>query len=123
MVRAMGRAWAVLLVLAAAVMLGMPSGAIADLDGPDSDRPGAIRGVVVNESREPVSRAHVEVVHERSGRVVASTTTNERGHFAVRVEPGRYVVRAAKRGEGVGRAEVGVRPGNISRVLVALQDR
>jgi hypothetical protein len=123
MVKAMGRAWVVLLVSVAAVMLGMPSGAMADLDGPDADRPGAIRGVVVNDSRDPVSRAHVEIVHARSGRVVASATTSERGLFAVRVEPGRYIVRAAKRGEGVGRAQVGVRPGSVVRVRVALQDR
>jgi hypothetical protein len=114
MVKAMGRAWVVLLVSVAAVML---------LDGPDADRPGAIRGVVVNDSRDPVSRAHVEIVHARSGRVVASATTSERGLFAVRVEPGRYIVRAAKRGEGVGRAQVGVRPGSVVRVRVALQDR
>jgi len=123
MVRSMGRAWAVLMLLVGVSLLSLPQGARADLDDPDSVRRAAVRGLVVDSKGDAVARAQVAIVDARTGRVVANTTTNERGLFGARVPGGHYVVRAAKRGEGTGTERVAVRPGNAARVRVTLEMR
>lgn len=70
-----------------------------------------LRGVVMRDSASPVCRdddecvapaADVVLVFSRAGKVVARTTTGPRGGYRIRLRPGRYAVRTAKRTVGVG---------------------
>ena len=104
-----------LAVILAATLLAIPA-AFSDEDGP---RGGAIGGVVVAE-RQRIAGAFVRLIDDERN-VVARTTSGRHGFFRFgHVRPGRYLVVAAKRGVGTGRARAGVRPGQVTRVRVVL---
>ncbi len=96
-----------------------PSEVWADAgDGPST---GAVAGVVLDIDGTPVEGAHVRLMTRRHRRVVARGVTNENGRFGFReVRSGRYVVVAAKRDVGRGRARVAVHPDEVSRVRVVI---
>jgi hypothetical protein len=85
---------------------------------------GVIEGEVTARPTRPVERADspspvLYVAHRRvtietaSGATVATTTTNERGHFSVTVPPGSYVVRVA-----IVPGTVGIRQNSPGDVMV-----
>jgi hypothetical protein len=121
MVRSIARMSGLLAVLFAALVTLMPSR--AEAASPERPRPALIHGVVgvrTDDGVRVVAEAAVQLVN-RDGDVVAETMTNDEGKFRFEpVAPGRYVVRAAKRGVGAGRAPLAARPGiNGVRVLLA----
>ena len=70
-----------------------------------------LRGIVVRGPITPVCRvgvpcdepaAGVTLVFSRSGRVVARTTTGQKGGYRLTLRPGRYGVTTTKRGIGSG---------------------
>ncbi len=88
-----------------------------DKDGPDT---GAVAGVVLDSEGMPVEGAQVRLMSGHR-RVLARGVTNERGRFGFRqVHTGRYVVVAARRDVGRGRARVAVHADEVSRVRVVI---
>ncbi len=86
----------------------------------DPARFAGIIGVVVNADGDRVASAVVALVN-RDGEVVRRTRTNDRGFFHIaHVRPGRYVVRAAKRGQGAGHQGAAVLPHHITEVRVQI---
>ncbi|MCC6285296.1 MAG: carboxypeptidase regulatory-like domain-containing protein [Phycisphaerales bacterium] len=121
MVRSITRVSGFLAVLFAAVVTLMPSR--AEAASPERPRPALIHGIVAvrtDDGARAVPDAVVELVN-REGDVLATTTTNDEGRFRFEpTHPGRYIVRAVKRGVGAGRTPLTARPGiNGVRVLLA----
>lgn len=80
---------------------------------------GSIAGGVFS-AAGPTDGATVNLI--RDGQVVATATTNAEGRFGFRtVRPGRYVIEAAKRGVGRGRAEVEVVSGQTTNTRIELR--
>ncbi len=98
-----------------------PSEVWADVGEVDGPTTGAVAGVVLDIDGTPVECARVRLVTRHSRRVVARRVTNENGRFGFReVHIGRYLVVAAKRDVGRGRARVTVHPNEVSRVRVVI---
>jgi hypothetical protein len=82
---------------------------------PGGNSAGGLYGKVVIRPATPVCRAgtscskpaaDLPLVFSQHGRIVASTRTDKRGDYRIRLEPGRYGVRVA----GSRRAGKGLRP-------------
>ena len=112
------RSW-LLTGIAISLTAGLASSAA--FAGP-TDSAATVGGRVVDSNRELVAGALVRLVNA-DGEVVARTETNDRGIFVFRhVRPGRYVIQAAARGIGRGAVRVGLRPGEVERVIIQLGD-
>ncbi len=119
MLRLAVRSW--LCVAALSLLVSLTPGEVwADhKDGPDT---GAVAGVVLDRDGMPVEGARVRLMSNHR-RVVARGVTNEHGRFGFRqIHTGRYVVVAAKRDVGRGRARVAVHGDEVSRVRVVIGD-
>lgn len=78
---------------------------------PGDTAPGGLYGTVVVRPATPVCRvgtrcskpaASVAIAFTQHGRRVASTRTDRRGRYRVRLQPGRYAIRVAGTGTGKG---------------------
>lgn len=82
-------------------------------------RVGTLSGFTVN-TAGPVGGATVTI--SLNGTVVGTATSGRDGGFSFpNLAPGRYVVEAAKRGVGAGRAEAAVVAGETTTIRVALR--
>jgi large repetitive protein len=82
-------------------------------------RVGAVRGVTVSEAGV-VGGATVTILNR--GNVVATATSGRDGSFSfTNLNPGNYVIEAAKRGVGAGRVEIAVVAGETTTVRVPLR--
>ncbi|MCP9485922.1 MAG: carboxypeptidase-like regulatory domain-containing protein [Gaiellaceae bacterium MAG52_C11] len=70
-----------------------------------------LRGVVMRGPTSPVCRddepceapaANVALVFKREGRIVARTTSGQKGGYRIALKPGRYLVTTARRTIGAG---------------------
>lgn len=82
-------------------------------------RVGSVRGVTVSEAGV-VGGATVTILNR--GNVVATATSGRDGSFSfANLNPGNYVIEAAKRGVGAGRVEIAVVAGETTTVRVPLR--